>query len=56
MTDRFEFQSPFGVFGKVVNALLLKFYMKKLLIERNHVIKEYAEGDHWRELLTKTDV
>jgi ligand-binding SRPBCC domain-containing protein len=56
MTDRFEFQSPLGILGKIVNVLFLKSYMKNLLIERNKVIKEYAECGGWRELLTETDV
>ncbi|GAL83981.1 hypothetical protein Fleli_0298 [Sporocytophaga myxococcoides] len=56
MTDRFDFQSPLGVLGRIVNVLFLKSYMEKLLFERNKVIKEHAEGDGWRELLTKTDV
>lgn len=56
MTDRFQFQSPFGFLGKLVNTLFLKSYMEKLLVERNLVIKEYAEGGAWRELLTKVEV
>ncbi len=56
MTDRFEFQSPLGFLGKFVNGLFLKSYMEKLLTERNLVIKESAEGDAWRELLSRVEV
>ena len=56
MTDRFEFQSPLGFLGKLVNALFLKSYMENLLAERNLVIKKYAEDGTWRELLNRTEV
>ena len=49
MKDIFIFESPFGVLGKLVNSLFLKNYMFKLLIERNRVIKEYAETDKWKK-------
>jgi ligand-binding SRPBCC domain-containing protein len=44
MTDIFVFESPFGMLGRMVNALFLERYMTKLLVERNRVIKETAEG------------
>ena len=43
MTDVFVFESPYGVLGRMVNALFLERYMTKLLEERNRVIKETAE-------------
>lgn len=43
MVDKFYFESPFGIFGKLVNFLFLKNYMKRLLVERNHAIKRIAE-------------
>ena len=43
MKDIFEFESPFGFAGKLVNRLFLENYMRKLLISRNAVIKLYAE-------------
>ncbi len=45
MTDIFEFQSPFGIIGKIFNKLYLKNYMKKFLLERNQLIKETAENN-----------
>jgi len=44
MTDIFEFQSPFGIIGKIFNAIFLKNYMKKFLLERNKLIKKNAES------------
>lgn len=49
MTDIFEFQSPFGIIGKVFDALLLKNYMKNFLLERNKLIKTVAENKRKRE-------
>jgi ligand-binding SRPBCC domain-containing protein len=43
MIDVFDFQSPFGVFGKLANQLFLKRYMTNLLITRNRFLKEKAE-------------
>ncbi|MCJ8208748.1 SRPBCC family protein [Mucilaginibacter sp. RS28] len=43
MTDIFVFRSPLGLLGKLVDTLILKQYMRKLLVKRNGVIKMYAE-------------
>lgn len=43
MTDVFEFVSPFGLWGRIINWLFLKKYMRKLLLERNRIIKIEAE-------------
>jgi ligand-binding SRPBCC domain-containing protein len=45
MTDIFEFESPFGIIGKIVNAVFLKNYMKEFLMERNRLIKNTAEAE-----------
>jgi ligand-binding SRPBCC domain-containing protein len=44
MRDIFTFESPGGILGEVVNYLFLSKYMTRLLVKRNHVIKELAEG------------
>jgi ligand-binding SRPBCC domain-containing protein len=44
MKDIFEFQSPFGLAGKLFDRLFLKMYMKNLLVARNKVIKSNVEG------------
>jgi ligand-binding SRPBCC domain-containing protein len=51
MTDIFIFESPFGIFGKIFNYLILKNYLKNLLATRNQIIKEYAESDKWKLVL-----
>lgn len=51
MKDRFEFESPLGLIGKMANQLFLKIYLEKLLKKRNSIIKEYAESGLWKNLL-----
>lgn len=51
MIDVFEFQSPFGSIGKLVNKLILTKYMKQFFSERNTMIKEYAETEKWKTIL-----
>ncbi|SDE46082.1 Ligand-binding SRPBCC domain-containing protein [Mucilaginibacter pineti] len=43
MKDIFMFESPVGLLGMAANFFFLKDYMKKLLEQRNMVIKETAE-------------
>lgn len=43
MIDKFEYESPFGVFGRLANVLFLKRYMLNLLTTRNTFLKEKAE-------------
>ena len=49
--DIFDYRSPLGVLGKLADRLFLKRYMQDLLMERNRVIKEYAESDKWKLIL-----
>jgi ligand-binding SRPBCC domain-containing protein len=51
MKDEFNYTSPFGMIGKIADKLFLENYMRNLLIKRNDVIKEIAEGEDWREIL-----
>ncbi|MEO9257624.1 MAG: SRPBCC family protein [Crocinitomicaceae bacterium] len=51
MKDIFEFHSPFGLFGKLFNKLILTNYLRKFLIERNKVIKDFAETVKWKLIL-----
>jgi ligand-binding SRPBCC domain-containing protein len=53
MTDVFEFQSPFGIFGRAFNSLILTNYLEKLLVHRNNIIKEFAETDKWKTILNE---
>jgi ligand-binding SRPBCC domain-containing protein len=43
MIDTFDYTSPFGVIGKIVDQMFLEQYMKEFLITRNRYIKKIAE-------------
>ena len=51
MKDIFEFHSPFGIFGIFFNKIILTNYMRKLLIERNRVIKDFAETGKYKLII-----
>jgi ligand-binding SRPBCC domain-containing protein len=51
MIDLLHFESPYGAVGKWFNALFFTRYMKKLLEQRNRLIKEFAENGKWKQLL-----
>ncbi len=51
MKDVFNFQSPFGLIGKLVDRIILTKYLRNLLLERNRIIKEYAETEKWKSFL-----
>ncbi len=51
MRDAFDYTSPLGLIGKVVDVFFLKSYMIKLLVRRNRMIKKVAESDQWMEYL-----
>ena len=52
MTDEFQFKSPLGFLGAFADALFLKNYMKKFLINKNKELKRVAEGEDWKLVLT----
>jgi ligand-binding SRPBCC domain-containing protein len=51
MEDEFSFASPHGVLGQMVDRFFLTQYMKRLLQQRNAVIKAYAESHTWKTVL-----
>lgn len=51
MKDIFIFESPFGIYGKLFNFLVLTNYMKRFLKQRNQIIKRVAESEEWRKYL-----
>lgn len=51
MIDTVEFESPYGIIGRLLNAVCLEKYIKGLLLKRNEVIKEYAESNKWKVIL-----
>ena len=52
MIDIFEFQSPFGFGGSILNKLYLTNYMRVLLEQRNKQIKEIAESNRWKNYIS----
>lgn len=53
MIDIFNYTSPLGIIGKFVDHLFLKAYMKQFLIQRNIIIKQFAESNQWKSILQK---
>jgi hypothetical protein len=51
MVDRFEFESPFGILGALVDRLILFGYMRGFLVRRDESLKNLAESDAWRRYL-----
>ncbi|HEY0966470.1 MAG TPA: SRPBCC family protein [Opitutaceae bacterium] len=52
MTDRFEFRSPLGPLGWLVDRVFLTGYMKRFLEQRNTTLKRMAESEEWKRFLT----
>ncbi len=52
MRDRFDYESPLWIFGKIADALFLEKYMTRILKERNLLIRKIAEGEIWRKFIT----
>ena len=51
MRDVFVFASPLGWLGRLVDAWVLKRYMRNFLKQRGMVIKQYAESAAWQTVL-----
>jgi ligand-binding SRPBCC domain-containing protein len=51
MTDNFYFASPGGILKNMFNKIVLIQYLKKLLTQRNEIIKDFAETGKWKQLL-----
>ncbi len=44
MIDKIQYQTPYGIFGKLFDVLLLKKHLTNFISERNKVLKELAEN------------
>lgn len=53
MTDELCFAAPLAFLGRLAELAVLRRYMRKLLRERNAVLKEIAESDGWRAYLAR---
>jgi ligand-binding SRPBCC domain-containing protein len=51
MRDVFAFAAPLPLIGLLAEILFLRRYMRKLLRERNAVIRQMAESGEWRQYL-----
>ena len=51
--DIITYETPYGWMGKLVNKFFLHSYLEKIIGHRNKVIKQYAETEKWRALLSK---
>ena len=51
MIDRFEFGSPLGLIGRLVDACFLENYMRRFILKRNAILKQTAESDVWRKYI-----
>ncbi|MEA2327011.1 MAG: hypothetical protein QOE68_1970 [Thermoanaerobaculia bacterium] len=45
MTDVLAFRSPFGVLGAIVDRLLMKKYLTRMLTKRNEIVRAALERD-----------
>lgn len=54
MRDRFEFASPLGLLGGIVDQVFLTGYMRRFIRKRNAVLKQTAESDVWRKYLKES--
>lgn len=44
MTDDIFYETPYGIFGKLFDRLILEKYMTSFIKKRNQIIKELAEN------------
>jgi ligand-binding SRPBCC domain-containing protein len=56
MIDFFEYKSPYGMLGCLIDWLFLKRYLTNLLTIRNTTIKEFAEDDKHKSILAVVDL
>jgi ligand-binding SRPBCC domain-containing protein len=44
MTDKLQYETPFGVIGKLFNFLFLKKHLTQFLLDRNKILKTVSEN------------
>ena len=52
MIDQFHYELKHGLAGKLFNRLYLEKYITSLLHKRNEMIKQVAESNQWKQLLS----
>lgn len=53
LRDTFDFNSPLGLLGRAVDALVMTRYLARLLSERNALLKSTAERRHTARSITE---
>ncbi len=51
MKDIFNYVAPLGIVGKIADFVFLEKYMRKFLLERNEMIKDFAESEKWQSIV-----
>lgn len=54
LIDLLEYEPAFGAAGKLADSLLIRSFLKKYLVAKNRLIKQYAEGEKWKVVLPET--
>lgn len=52
LIDLIDFEGPRDVFGKLMGKLYLKKYLEAYVSKRNSLIRQYAETEKWRAVLS----
>ncbi len=52
MIDQFHYELPYGRLGHLANRIFMEKYLKKLLVERNAIVKTTAETNRWIQYLS----
>ena len=52
LIDMIDFEGPRDVIGKIVGKIYLKSYVEKFIHKRNSLIRQYAESEKWRAVLS----
>ena len=45
MTDKLQYETPFGIIGKIFDSLFLKNHLINFLLERNKILNEVSENN-----------
>lgn len=50
--DVFDYNSPLGILGNIADFLFVESHLRKMLEDRNELIKQTAESEEWQKFLT----
>jgi ligand-binding SRPBCC domain-containing protein len=54
MTDVLRVAAPLAPLGRIAELLVLRSYMRMLLLDRSNVLKRVAESDAWKRYLPES--